>query len=126
MVKKKKYAYWKEDNLVSYEFLTKKKQPNGSFLLFCKYCLEYPKQTSKPIAVYGGDNHTSKGIMKSKGIKKSLKKLNKEQKCVKISGPMDKFSNQLIPQLTSQLRTKFAVCNFVSTKVGINQIRTNS
>ena len=127
MVKKKKvYHHWKEDNLVSSEFLTKKKQPDGFFLLFCKYCLEYPKQTSKRSSVYGGDNHTSKGILKSKGIKKSWKKLNKEQKNIKISGPMDKFSNQLTPQLTSQRKAKFVACNLVSTEVGNYQIRTNS
>ena len=56
MVKKRKkvYHHWKEDNLVSSEFLPKKKQTDGFFLLFCKYCLEYPKQTSKRSSVSGG------------------------------------------------------------------------
>ena len=36
LVKKKVYHHWQEDNLVSYEFLTKKKQPERIFILFCK------------------------------------------------------------------------------------------
>ena len=40
---------------------------------------------------------------------------------------MDKFSNQLTPQLTSQMKVKFVACNLVSTEVvGNYQIRTNS
>ena len=50
------------------------------FLYFSKYCLEYPKQISKHIAIYGGNNHTSKGILKSKGIKKSWKGITKNRK----------------------------------------------
>ena len=38
---------------------------------------------------------------------------------------MDKFSNQLTPQLTSQRKAKFVACNLVSKEVGNYQIRTN-
>ena len=61
----------------------------------------------------------------SRGYQEVLKKLNKEQKGVKIRGPMDNFSNQLTPQLSSLMKAKFAAYNLVATEVGNYQIRTN-
>ena len=82
IVKKKRKVdhHWKEDNLVSSEFLTKKKQPDGFFLLFCKYCLEYPKQTSKRSSVYGVIITLRKAFWRARASRSHEKSLTKNRK----------------------------------------------
>ena len=44
--REKVHNHWKEDNLVSHEFLTEKKTACWKFPYICKFVLQYPEQAS--------------------------------------------------------------------------------